>query len=821
MVTYNIENISRILNGRIQGKTHITVRNILTDSRAIAVPDVSLFFAIKGRNHNGHDYIADLYQRGVRAFVISEGTNLQTEYPDAGFIIVENTVNALQQLAGHHRGLFTCPVVAISGSNGKTIIKEWLYHCLANNFTIARSPKSYNSQIGVPLSLWLLDDQTDLGIFEAGISLPGEMNKLRQIIKPDIGIFTNIGEAHQENFLNIEQKTQEKLKLFYGCKTLIFCQDHHLISNCIDQSPELTGVEFFRWSFTSKANLQITGIIRKKGTTSIKGVYNHKSVQVTIPFTDNASIENSIHCLAFLLLQEVDTETIQSRMSTLPPVAMRLEQKNGINGCTIINDSYNSDITSLSIALDVLERQLHHKKRTLILSDIFQSGKKQNELYNMVSHLCAEKNVTRIIGIGEAIYEHQQFFSMPGKFYHTTDEFLYQFSPGDFQNECILIKGSRSYRFERISSLLELKKNTTRIEINISALVDNLNYFRSLLKPGTKIMVMVKAFSYGSGKHEIANMLQHQRVDYLGVAFADEGVELRKAGITIPIIVMNAEPESFDLMIQYGLEPEIYSLTCLKLFNDTVIRHQEINYPVHIKIDSGMHRLGFQPAETSALCSALKECQNILVKSIFSHLAGSDEKDFDDFTGKQIRCFEEMSAEIMHVLGYRVIRHILNSAGIERFSDFQYEMVRLGIGLYGISTINADKLRNISTLKSTILQVKTVKKGETVGYNRMGKTDRDSRIAIVPIGYADGLNRKLGNGKGKFLVQGKPAPVMGNICMDMTMIDVTDIPAEEGDEVIIFGDAAPVTKLSKLLGTIPYEIMTGISGRVRRVYYHE
>lgn len=821
MALYSLEKISRIVGSETEGNSNINIRNLLTDSRAISEPDASLFFALKGKAHNGHDFITDLYERGVRAFVISEGKDLVQSFPGAGFIRVNDTLTALQELAAHHRQLFSCPLIGITGSNGKTIVKEWLYHCLEDSFTITRSPKSYNSQIGVPLSLWLLNEKTGLGIIEAGISLSGEMKILQRMIKPDIGIFTNIGAAHQENFLSVEQKINEKLKLFYGCQTLIFCLDHNDLKKCIDRTSELAGVRLFSWSVTSKADLQITGVIRRKNSVTIKGIFLRKTIEVTIPFTDGASVENSIHCMALLLLLNTEPGKIASVMQSLPPVAMRLEQKAGINGCTLINDSYNSDITSLSIALDVLERQLQHKSKTLILSDILQSGKNQDELYHMVSGLMAEKSVNRIIGIGDAIYENRQFFKIPGRFYRTTEEFLFQFSPADFNDEGILIKGSRKFEFEKISALLELKKNTTRIEINLSALVHNLNHYRSLLKPGTHIMVMVKAFSYGSGRHEIANVLQHQRVDYLGVAFADEGVGLRKAGITLPVIVMNPEPESFDLIIRYRLEPEIYNLGSLHLFNDYVIHNQEINYPVHIKLDTGMHRLGFLESETEVLCSALSTCSNIRVRSVFSHLAGSDEEIFDDFSEKQIGIFEKMSSKIIKSIGYPAARHVLNTAGIERFPDAQYEMVRLGIGLYGSCNVHPDKLRNVSTLKSTIQQIKTVNKGETIGYSRMGRVKRTSEIAVVPIGYADGLNRKLSNGKGRFLVKGKQAPIIGNICMDMTMIDITGITAQEGDEVIIFGDEYPVDQIAKELGTIPYEILTGISERVKRVYYHD
>ncbi len=821
MAIYSIGKIAEITGGLLKGVNHISVHQLLIDSRSASVSSSSLFFALTGRNHDGHRYIPELYQRGVRAFVISEPEEQFKALNGAGFIVVNNTLQALQKLAGFHRRQYACPVVAISGSNGKTIVKEWLYHCLSEKYQITRSPKSYNSQVGVPLSLMLMDENTTLGIFEAGISFPGEMKQLQTMINPETGIITNIGEAHQENFTDIQQKVAEKLELFYNCQTLIYCCDHALLDKIVKHTPELSGVKLFSWSVNGLGDVQITDIHKDVDKTSFRAHYKKRTLDVTIPFTDGASIENALHCLSFLIWLDVDRDTVISKMAELLPVAMRLEQKSAINGCTLINDSYNSDLNSLSIALEVLNQQLQHTKRTLILSDILQSGKKQEELYRQVAALVREKGISRMIGVGSSIKKYSGLFTISGTFYETTQAFIDSFYPGDFQNEAILIKGSRQFEFEKISGLLEQKKHTTRIEINLNALVHNLNFFRSLLQPGTRTMVMVKALSYGSGRHEIASILQYQRVDYLGVAFTDEGVGLRQAGITLPVMVMNPEPESFDTIIQYHLEPEIYSFRILEMFHKAVIRNQEIDYPVHIKLDSGMHRMGFLPTETGTLCRELVRLKNLKVFSIFSHLAGSDEDNHDAFSASQIDIFRQNSDQIKAALGYPVIRHILNSSGIERFPDAQFDMVRLGIGLYGFSSVDKNRLQTVSTLKSTILQIKPVTPGETVGYGRMGRPDKNSRIAIIPIGYGDGLNRRLSNGKGKFLVRGKLAPIIGNICMDMTMIDVTGTSAREGDEVIIFGGNPSVISMARTLDTIPYEVLTGISERVKRVYIHE
>jgi alanine racemase len=821
MANYSIGKIAEITGGRLKGNAEIVIRQLLIDSRSAATNQSSLFFALKGRNHDGHTYIAELYQIGVRAFVVSSMQEQFALLPKAAFIVVPDTLIALQYLARFHREQYNCPVVAISGSNGKTIIKEWLYHCLSDNFSVTRNPKSFNSQVGVPLSLWLLDEHTGMGIFEAGISFPGEMVRLQRMINPDIGIFTNIGEAHQENFKNTEQKIAEKLKLFYTCRTLVYCSDHLLIDHIIKKTPELNQVKCLTWSVAGKADVHITRINKLDGKTSFSANYKNEILDITIPFSDSASLENAIQCMTIMLLLKIDKETIIARMNDLLPIAMRLEQKSAINRCTLINDSYNSDYNSLSIALDVLNRQFQHKRKTLILSDILQSGKPQDELYKGVASLVKEKSISRIIGIGSSIHENMRFFTIPGKFYTSTDSFISSFEPENFTDEAILLKGARRFEFEKIVALLEQKKHTTRIEVNVNALVSNLNYFRSLLSPGTKTMVMVKALSYGSGRHEIAGILQFQRVDYLGVAFTDEGVSLRQAGIRLPIIVMNPEEESFDMMIHYRLEPEIYSFGIMEKFHKAVIRNQEIDYPVHLKLDTGMHRMGFLSTEIQHLGHELTRIKNLHVISIFSHLAGSDGEEFDNFTNNQITLFRQLSDQLIQILDYPVIRHILNSSGIERFPDAQFDMVRLGIGLYGASSIDSSKLQTVSTLKSTILQIKPVVPGETVGYGRRGKPDKPSKIALVPIGYGDGLNRRLSNGKGRFLVRGQLVPIIGNICMDMTMIDVTGIGAQEGDEVIIFGENPSVMTLANELGTIPYEVLTGISERVKRVYIQE
>lgn len=817
----SLKKIAGIVGGKIYGNREAIVSDLLYDSRRIISPSGSLFFALVGERQNGHNHIDELYRNNVRSFVVSQLPDGIKKYKDAGFILVSNTLSALQKLAEYNRNLFKGKLISITGSNGKTITKEWAFQILSGKYNIVRSPRSFNSQIGVPLSLWLLEQKTEIGIIEAGISKPGEMKKLEKIIKPDIGIITNIGEAHQQNFSSLAQKVDEKLMLFKNTPVIIYCSDHKLIDERIKASDHGNKKEIITWSKDKNADLRITRIAVKKKKTDIKAEFRGASKEITIPFVDDASIENACHVWCLALYLDLEKESLVKAMASLDPVAMRLEQKKGINNCTLVNDAYNSDLGSLSIALDFLNLQNQNRKKTLILSDIIQSGRVQEELYHEVSNLIQAKGIDRLIGIGVAISKHEELFSGEKYFYSSTSEFITGFKPENFMDEAILLKGARDFRFEDISEILEKQSHQTVLEIDLNAIVHNLNYFRSKIKPDTRIMVMVKAFSYGSGSYEIANMLQYQNIDYLAVACSDEGVELRKAGISLPIIVMNPRKNNFESMIRYNLEPEIYSFSILKEFLENLKRSGFSSFPFHIKLDTGMHRLGFLPGEIRALIKKLLSNPELYVKSVFTHLAASDEPEHDSFTDKQIRLFEELSERIIKNFDYPILRHILNSAGIERHSRHMFDMVRLGIGLYGISSHSPGELMNIGTFKTTISQVKQIPANHSVGYGRKGIEPYTRIIAILPVGYADGLDRRFGNGVGKCYTKGKLVPFVGNICMDMCMIDVTGIGSKVGDEVEIFGKHNPVTTLAKKIDTIPYEILTGISERVKRIYFHE
>lgn len=795
---------------------------LLTDSRKLTEPSTSLFFALSGEKHNGHQFIKELIKAGVRNFVVSQRGFIT---PDANFILVEDVLTSLQKLASAHRKKFSFPVIGITGSNGKTVVKEWLYLLLREDFTIVRSPRSYNSQTGVPLSVWQFNKHHNLGIIEAGISKPGEMEKLQKIILPDTGIFTNIGTAHDENFESKIQKTDEKLKLFTSCKQLIYCKDYQLIHDRIKQSSVLSDkVKTFSWSKKTKADLQIGRIARQEHSTSIKGVFRSTFIDIVIPFTDDASIENAIHCWAYMLMNGYDNEIIARRMLLLSPVAMRLELKDGINQCSVINDTYNSDFGSLQVALDFLDQQKMFRKKTVILSDILQSGQNSRQLYSDVAALLRQKNISRLIGIGPEISNQADLFQAEKSFYPDTASFIEAFHSLNFEKEAILVKGARAFSFEKISKLLQQKAHTTILEINLNAIEKNVSFYKSKLLPDTKMMCMLKAFGYGSGIHELAGLLQFHKADYFAVAYADEGVALRNAGITVPIMVMNPEEQSFDLMIRYRLEPEIYNFRLLSRFCEEVKKHQNAQpYPVHLEFDTGMKRLGFDVTDLRQLIVRLKNNRQIQVVSVFSHLAASDEPEHDAFTRHQIELFAQLSTDLQEFLGYKIIRHILNSAGIIRFPEAQFDMVRLGIGLHGIAATEEEKkfLQQAASLKTTISQIRNIRKGESIGYNRKFIAGKDMVIAVTGIGYADGFPRALGNEKGTMLVKGKPAAVIGNVCMDMTMIDITGIDAAEGDEVIVFGNELPIENVAKAAGTIPYEILTGISQRVKRVYYQE
>lgn len=825
-MNYSVEQIAQAINAEVEGNGHLTIGSISTDSRTLSNAGNTLFVAIAGPRHDGHRFVENLYAQGVRCFLVQRSYQPNAPMPEATLLRCESPLRALQQLAAFHRRRFGYPIVGITGSNGKTIVKEWLSQLLADTHRIIRSPRSYNSQVGVPLAVLGLEADYDLGIFEAGISQPNEMAHLGHIIRPDVGIITNIGQPHQENFASMAQKADEKLRLFESCNTLIYNADSDLINNAVARNPKLSQAQLLTWScIDRKAAVTLLGTYTESNQTHIAAVWRGHPVEFDIPFTDSASIENAMHCLCAMLHFGLRPPDIALRMPKLSPVAMRLELKNGINGCAIINDSYNSDIGSLRIALDFMAQQ-RLPQRMLILSDIEQSGLPADVLYNEVAQLTRQKGVDKFIGIGPAISTHAGLFAKGSEFYSNTEELLKHLSRKRISHTAVLIKGSRAFAFERIASLLEQKAHRTTLEVNMNAIAHNLNHYRSLLAPGVRTMVMVKAFAYGAGSIEIANLLQYQRVDYLGVAFADEGVELREAGVELPIMVMNPSFGTYDHIIDYRLEPEIYSLTGLHEFACALKRaNRHERYPIHIKIDSGMHRLGFVKADISALLHALNEHSGLLyVASIFSHLAVSDDPQNDAFTKAQIAQFTAISEQISSGIGYVPIRHILNSSGIERFPQAQFDMVRLGIGLHGISP-NAQtqaKLQAVSTLKTRIIQVKHLQLGDYVGYGLHGKITRPSTIVTIPIGYADGLSRRLGNGVGKMLINGQLAPTIGNICMDTCMIDTTGISVAEGDEVIIFGPPAlSVTEVAQSIDTIAYELLTGISRRVNRIYYQE
>ena len=823
MIEITVDEISEIVHGKLEGKKsnfHLPISKIVTDSRTFFSGKHAIFFAITGPRNNGHNYIRGLIKKGISCFVVSDKSVITD---DAAFILVENTTSAIQKLAAHYRQQFKYQVIGITGSNGKTIVKEWLHSLLGNKFQIVRSPKSYNSQIGVPLSVLQMDANYNLGIFEAGISKPAEMGKLQKIIEPEIGIFTNIGDAHQENFDSFQQKTEEKLQLFKSAKCLVFCVDSELYSDIIIEFCENKSIEKVSWSLYNKsASIQFS-LAKSNHSTKITATLRNQNYSFKIPFTDISSIENACHCFAAISVLSPSFSELLPAFENLETIEMRLEIKQGTNHCLLVNDYYNSDLHSLSIALSVLYQQAakEHLQKIVILSDIQQTGLPSSELCKKINNLLEEWKIDEIIGIGKEISGHPQLFSMKKMFFETRSDFEQHLNRERFQSSAILIKGARQFEFEKISALLQQKVHLTRLEIDLNALVGNLNTFKSLLKPKTKIMVMVKAFSYGSGDVEIANMLQYQNVDYLAVAVADEGVQLRDAGIHTPIIVMNPEQNSFQHLIDYQLEPNIYSIELLQKFLKTAMQSGKKDIPIHLKIDTGMNRLGIKSEEElHTVVSEIKSNPQVIIKSVFSHLAVSDDPSFDSFTNEQFHLFEKYYSIIENAFTYKIDRHILNSAGIERFPEKQFEMVRLGIGLYGVSATNLS-LQTLGTLKSTISQVKKIQPGETVGYSRKGKVIRPGKIAIIPLGYADGIDRKLGNGNASVFINGFRAPIIGNICMDMLMVNVTDINARSGDDVEIFGPHISILEIAEKAGTIPYEILTGISQRVKRIYLQE
>ena len=822
---YSIEKITTLIGARRYGSADGNIRWILTDSRSVCFPEETLFFAIRSERNDGHRYIADLYRRGVRNFVVEElPADREKAYADTNFLKVPHSVEALQRLAERHRDEFDIPIVGITGSNGKTVVKEWLYQLLSPQMVATRSPRSYNSQIGVPLSVWLLDEHSQVGIFEAGISQKGEMQALRDIIQPTVGVLTNLGSAHQENFSSMEEKCLEKLKLFHDTKAIVYPLDDETVRSCVAKY-DYKG-EQIAWSMKDPGAKMYVNNVEKSGiSTTVSYVFDSKEGRYTLPFIDEASVENSVTCAAVALHLGLDMEQIAERMPAIEPVAMRLEVKEGQHGCTLINDSYNSDVNSLDIALDFMSRRPDHagRKRTLILSDIYQSGKAGKALYKEVSDLAKTRGVQKIIGIGPEISANAEAIDIPEKhFFADCHEFIASPEFGCLHDEVILLKGARKFSFDRLTELLEQKVHETILEVNLNAVVKNLNHFRSYMKPTTKIVCMVKADAYGAGAVEVAKTLQDHRVDYLAVAVADEGVTLRRNGITSNIMIMNPEMTAFKTMFDFKLEPEVYSFRLLDALVKAARKEGITGYPVHIKLDTGMHRLGFNPMEDmDELIGRLKRQNAVIPRSVFSHFVGSDSDDFDNFSAHQFELFKAGSDKLQAAFSHKILRHMDNSAGIEHFPERQLDMCRLGLGLYGIDSRDNSVINNVCTLKTTILQIHPVPKDETVGYSRKGILTRDSLIGAIPIGYADGLNRLLGCGRCYCLVNGKKAPYVGNICMDVAMIDVTDIDCKEGDSVEIFGDNLPVPVLSDVMGTIPYEVLTSISGRVKRVYYQD
>ena len=812
---YRISDIAHIINAERTGSEDALINWLLIDSRSLCFPKETLFFAIRTNRNDGHKYIGELYKRGVRNFIVSSLPVDIDQYPQSNFLLVHDTLQAMQQLAAYHREQFDIPVIAITGSNGKTTVKEWLYQLLSPDFNVCRSPRSYNSQVGVPLSLWLLNQHNDVAIIEAGISNPNEMDNLNRMIRPTISVITNIGEAHQENFFTKEGKCDEKLKLMRNCETAVINLQDEFITKVARQE-----------ILNKVKNWPMVRSVEKKGTSAtITYTLNGKQGQYTIPFIDNAAIENSVTCLATCAsLEGVNLEAICARMATLEPVAMRLEVKDGINGCTLINDTYNSDIHSLDIALDFMSRRpdTQSQKRTLILSDILQSGEASRTLYAKVAEMAEQRGIEKVIGVGEAISSCSQYFKMDAYFFKTTEDLIASEVFASLNNEFILIKGARRYHFDRLSDLLTLKVHQTILEVNLNALIENLHYYRSFMEPETKMVCMVKASAYGIGSLETSKTLQDQGVDYLAVAVADEGADLRKAGITSNIMVMNPEMTSFKMLFDYRLEPEVYNFQLLEALIYAAEKEGITNFPIHVKLDTGMHRLGFDPkTDIDRLITRLSKQSALIPCSVFSHFVGSDADEFDSFSRQQFEMYDEASRKLQAAYSHKILRHICNSAGIEHFPKYHLDMVRLGLGLYGINPRNNEVINNVATLKTTILQIRNVPAGDTVGYSRKGKIDHDCRIAAIPIGYADGLNRKLGNGNCYCMVHGQKAPYVGNICMDVCMIDVTGIECSEGDYVTIFGDELPVTVLSDAIGTIPYEILTSVSTRVQRVYTQE
>jgi alanine racemase len=816
-MTYQTEQLAGLLGAsEVRFGKAGAVSQLLIDSRLLQGPARTLFFAVVGPVRDGHDYITELYEQGVRHFVVQQLPAGDRE--EANFFVVPNTVAALQRLAAQHRLRFDLPVVGITGSNGKTIVKEWLFQLLHPDYRICRSPKSYNSQIGLPLSLWGLNEEHELGLFEAGISQVGEMEHLAQALKCTIGLFTNIGTAHQEGFASRAEKIKEKLRLFQSAEVVLYRRGSEPE---VDKAMDALGRPTFCWSTTVAADVQVAW----EGGEACTIHYKEEAIPLRLPYTDQASFENIMHCVLLMLWLGYEGQSIAARLPRVEPLGMRLERTAGINGCLLINDSYNADLDGLAAALAPLQQLDAYRQRTAILSDILQTGLSPDTLYRQVADLLEQHRIGRVIGIGQNIQRLQALLpaEVIQRYYPDTDHFLQQQAHTNFEEEVILIKGARVFAFERIARRLSAKTHQTALEVNLSALLHNVRVYQRHLQPDTQLVVMVKAAAYGSGSLEVARALEFHQVDYLAVAYADEGIELREGGIALPIMVLNPEEAVFDSMIRYQLEPELYSLRLLRQFGQFA-KLANAQVPIHLKLDTGMHRLGLDEAQLEEALGLLRAYPQLEVRTVFSHLAASGEAEHDAFTRAQVQQFERLCQRLQRVLPKPFMRHILNSSGITRFPQYQFDMVRLGIGAYGIdpSPEMQQQLQTVLSLRARISQIKILKEGDTVGYGRAGRLPGAGRTATVSIGYADGLPRSVSNGRYALQIRGQRAPIVGSVCMDMCMVDITHIPeAQEGDEVLVFGPELDVRELAKAMGTIPYEVFTSVSPRVSRVYTDE
>ena len=814
--SYSIEKLATLCDAKLIGfSAEDLIYQVFIDSRKAKYPKNQLFIALKGPRHDGHQFISELYEKGFRNFLVDHTYDKTASFPKGNFLVVEDSLEAFQSIAKNHRLQFKIPTIGITGSNGKTIVKEWLNTCLKNEYRVCKNPKSYNSQVGVAISTLALNGVDEIGLFEAGISQKGEMLKLEKIIQPTLGIFTNIGQAHSENFESLEEKIKEKLQLFTKAENLIYCKDHEEIHKLI--SAEATSNPIAWSKKDEEAYVFVKGITQIEQVTTIDLFFEKKEKQFTVPFLDDASIENCLHVITSLLFLKIEDDKIQSGLNQLQPLAMRLELKEAKGNSLLINDAYSSDIDSLKIALDFLQQQSGNAKKVAILSDLDETGISNAELFPQLAHLLESYEVEKVIGIGTNFQEFAEIFPTCTS-YSDTDEFIRNYTYNNLSNAAILLKGARRFKFEKIAKVLEQKNHETRLEVNLNAISENFHYFKSLLKKETKVMVMVKAFSYGNGTYEIAHHLEYHNADFLAVAYVDEGIALRKKGIRTRIMVLNAESSQFDQLIEHCLEPEIYSFRQLHTLQQELHKLNLKNYPIHLKLDTGMWRLGFEKSDIKELCIWWSKQQEIGLASVFSHLASSGSSEHRTFTKEQIERFSSMCDELSESIKTPFLKHILNSSGIRNYPEAQFDMVRLGIGLYGIGS---DKLQNCSALKSVISQIKKVPAGESVGYERSFIADKPMQIGVIPIGYADGLNRGLSNAKGKVFIKGKEAPIIGNVCMDMCMVDLSHIQSDEGDEVIVWNTQEHILDMANSLNTIPYEVLTNVSERVKRVFLQE